>query len=123
MSNSSTPFSSKGTRVFHGMANGTIAVCRLVARDSSGFIVACPSGTRPIGVSPANFVVKDDMDYHRMGIASVETDGSAVIGQVVKADAGGLGKAILDSAPGFASAGVLVTLDPTTNIGNVELFV
>jgi hypothetical protein len=131
MANSSVTFSSRGTRVFHGKAGGAIPICRFVARDvysntaTMAQIVLCPTGTRACGVSPATFAVGDDADYHRSGIAAVECLSltAAAIGSYVKADGSGTGKAIVDHAttPTVLAAGVLLTFDATTNIGDVEL--
>ncbi len=123
MANSSNTFHSKGTRIFHGHAGAAIAICRLVQREATtGDLIACASGARPVGVSPVTYADGDDANYHRGGIASVETDGSAAVGEFVKAAADGSGKGIKDSSPTYITAGVLVTLDATTNIGDVELF-
>jgi hypothetical protein len=131
MANSSVTFSSRGTRVFHGKAGGAIPICRFVSRDVYGNtatmaqLVLTPSGSRPVGVSPATFAAGDDADYHRSGICAVECLSltSAAIGSYVKADGSGTGKAIVDHAttPTVLAAGVLLTFDATTNIGDVEL--
>jgi hypothetical protein len=127
MSNAPSKFTSRGTRVFHGHAGGAITECRFVSREgTTGDVIQCPTVVRPIGVSPRTYADGDDCDYHRGGIASVETDGSAAVGDYVLPATDGSGKAIKDSSPGSAvgvySAGRLLTLDTTTNIGDVELF-
>lgn len=122
MSNASATFHSKGTRIFHGTASGAIAACRFLYRvATTGALAACTTGVKPVGVAPATYADGDAVDYHRGGIAAVETDGSAAVGDTVKAAADGSGKAIKDAAPGYATAGVLLTLDTTSNIGDVEL--
>ena len=130
--NSPATFHSRGTRVFHGKAAGTITRCRFVTRtpasDSThlGQLIACPAGATPVGVSPADFVVGDDADYHKQGICNVETDGStltaATVGAIVKAGTGGI--AVLDHATTrtLLGAGIQLTFDATTNIAEVELF-
>lgn len=123
MANSSTTFASRGTTVRHGVAAGTIAVCRFVARDTDGKLVACPTAVRPCGVSPFTYAAADDAAYHCLGFAHVETDGSGVVGDYVKAAADGSGKGIKDSSPGFTTGGRIVTIDATTNIAMVELVV
>jgi hypothetical protein len=124
MANAPRLFSSKGTRVFHGHANATLYECRLLQRDTSGYLILCAASNKSCGVSPANFASGDDVDYHRAGICTVLTDGSAAIGDTVKATTAGI--AIKDvsagGTPSVFSAGVLLTLDATSNIGDVELF-
>jgi hypothetical protein len=120
MANSSNPFNSRGTRIFHGVAAAAINVCCLVQRDSLGKLIPCAAG-RPQGVAPATYAAGDDVDYHRDGICSVLTDGSAVAGTAIKASAGGVG--VLDAAPGVTTAGVVLALDASTKIALVELFI
>jgi len=127
MANTPRKYHSKGTRTFHGHADGTIYECRFVQRAATtGNLIACATANRPIGVSPANFVAGDDADYDKQGISAVETDGSAAVGDTVKAATDGSGKAIKDISPGGTpsvfSYGVLLTLDATSNIGDVEAF-
>lgn len=122
MANSPNPFMYRGTKVFHAVAAGAITVCRLVARDNAGKIVACPTAVRPQGVAPATYATGDDAAYHRSGICTVETDGSAAVGTDIKAAADGSGKGILDAAPGITTAGRVIKLDAVTNIAEVELF-
>ena len=124
MGNSSNPFASRGTKVFHGVASGAIAVCRFVAYNATyGKLALCPSAARPDGVAPATYADGDAADFHAFGICTVETDGSAAVGDAVKAAADGSGKANKDSSPGFVTGGKLLTLDSTSNIGLVRLYV
>lgn len=123
MANSPVTFVSRGTRIFHGHAGSAITMCRLVQREATtGDVIVCASGARPCGVSPVTYADGDDADYHRGGIAAVETDGSAAVGQAIKAAADGSGKGILDGSPSYITAGTLLTLDTSTNIGLVELW-
>jgi len=125
MANANNSFQFKGTRVFHGVSGAAFAVCRFLSREATtGKLVHCPSAVRPLGVSAwAAAAAGESVDYHKQGQCTVETDGSAAVGDSVKADASGTGKAIKDSSPGITTAGVLVSLDTTTNIGMVELYV
>ena len=122
--NSSNPFMFWGTRVFTGRANGTIATCRLVSLNSNGkFIATASSTTRAVGVAPANYVDGDPMSYHRLGRARVETDNSAVVGEFLKPAGDGSGKAIKDTSYNFYTIGQVKSIDPTTYIAEVELFI
>ncbi len=116
-------FQERGTKVFHGTAGGSIAECRFVASagNTDGQYVHCPSGTRPQGVSPFDYIADDDMRYHRLGFANLETDGTVDVGDTVKAAGDGSGKAVLDSSPSYTSGGVCTALDPVTNIAEIEL--
>lgn len=124
MANTNNPFRYRNTRIFSGLSGAAIAVCRLLSREATtGKLIPCASGARPIGVSPwAAAAANESLDYHKGGICTVETDGSAAVGDSVKADAGGLGKGIKDTSPGIQTAGVLIQLDTVTNIGEVELY-
>jgi hypothetical protein len=115
-------FQSRGTRVFHGVAGGAISPCRFVGR-SGGAIIACASAERPIGVSPDTYATSDDVDYHKQGYASIETDGSAAVDEYLKAASDGSGKGIKDSSPGFTTGARVLSLDATSNIAFCELLV
>jgi hypothetical protein len=120
MANSSNPFNSRGTRIYHGVAAAAISVGRLIMRDGAGKLVPCTAGNRACGVSPANYVAGDDVDYHRLGICTVETDGSATVGANIKAISGGKGG--VDIAPSFTTAGVVLWIDVPSGMATVELY-
>ena len=111
------------TLIFHGTASGAVPVCRLVYFTSGGLLALCPSATRPDGVAPATYADGDIMGAHRLGQCFVETDGTAGVGTYIKAAADGSGKGVLDSAPGIVTAGKVLSLDATTNIAKVQLFI
>jgi len=128
MANAPVTFTSRGTSIRHGHAGAAITICRFVQREATtGDVITCATANRPIGVAPATFADGDDMNYHCQGICSVETDGSAAVGDTVKPAADSSGKAIKDVSPGGTpsafAGGVLITLDATSNIGDVELCV
>lgn len=117
-------FFSEGTRIYHGGVGAAIAICRLVASDSNGNYIACPTGERPAGVSSHAIDAADhSMEYHRLGKCNVETDGSAAAGEYIKAGGSSDGKGIKDSSPGITTAGRVLSVDAATNIAFVELWV